>query len=116
MENIIPVEQVLSNTEAYANKIVTIEGRLMASFYDVSMVPLSIDVDTYDYSEKILIEHLDLSNNCFATISPWVGGRFYYHDKAIITGRFNDDYALVMCNLTNLKIIRGENEYTIALT
>lgn len=113
MEELVTVEELLVRRHTYTGKVVSVFGRMMAGFSEITLVPLAVTSETWDRSPTIRIDSPGLENRCFAVLSPWAGGRFYYQDQAIVTGTFAMGTRPVLSNLSRLTLVREGRHHPV---
>lgn len=114
-QQILSVEQLLENPNLFSGFHVIVEGLYLASYYDSVLIPLSEDTETANINHIIKIDHSGLVDRCFAALSPWVGGQYYYRDKAIISGTFLYQHNPVITSVLEMQIIRDDRAIKINL-
>lgn len=113
-QQIVSVKHVLANRRVYHGQNVSVEGMFLASLYDTILIPLSQNTEI-NTSNIIRLDHKNLAEQCFTTLSPWVGGQYYYTDRAIVSGLFINNADPVITQITEMQIIRDDHTFKVNL-
>lgn len=115
METPISVESLLGSAQRYDGQRVSVEGQFIvmfeAAFISAPREALEVTPDR----PSIRLEYPGLDDRCFKVISPYAGGPWYYHDPAVVTGRFLATPKPRLVELSEVTICRPEGEYRVTL-
>lgn len=112
MDRTVSVEELLEKARSYDRQIVSVKGQFIAMYTTSVICAFRDALEVTSDRPQIKLAHPDLADRCFQIVSPYVGGPWYYHDPATVTGRFLADPEPRIVEISTLIIHRsGSNHY-----
>jgi hypothetical protein len=115
MAGTISVEDLLKSAQAYDGQAVSVDGQLIVMYAGSYLCAPSASRALTPDRLQIKLDCPDLAGRCFQVVSPYAGGPWYYHDPAIVNGRFSSEPEPRLTEITSLVIHRGVVDHRVDL-
>ncbi len=115
MGKTISVEELLEKAHAYDGQVLSVEGQFIAMYDGAVICARREALELAPDRPRIKLEYANIEDPCFQVLSPYVGGSWYYHDPAIVSGRFFASPESRLEEISTLIIRRLGRDYRVDL-
>jgi hypothetical protein len=114
---VMTVQEVLERGDSLVGSEITVNGFIVLTWDSSWLAPAENRIE--DETERLLVRQPGLRQNLYANVPAWVGGPYFYQDRAVVRGTLilsgDSHFRYALSSLTSLEVTILLKKYRVPL-